>query len=220
MYVQFLVEDYSGEVLIRAIIKKYNENSNNIIEYDIKPYKGIGGFKKGPNAENIKSDHLLTDLPKRLRAYNNNLKNRENTSIFIILDNDKRNTDDFRRKLTEIAETNNIVIDYVYCIAIEELEAWLLGDINAVKAAYPKCKIGAKYNEYKQDSICGTWEILADIIKSGTGRKSKKESTDYSEIGRLKSKWAEQIGIYLNIRDNRSPSFQYFISELDKRNVI
>lgn len=221
MFIQFLIEDYSGEVLIRAVITKYNEISNNIIEYDIKSYKGIGGFKKGETAQNIKSEHLLTDLPKRLRAYNSILTNRENASIFIIVDNDTRNPEDFKQKLNELSNTHNISIDHVYCIAIEELEAWLLGDIDAIKTAYPKCKLGARYNEYKQDSICGTWEILADMLtKSRIGQKSKKENLDYSEIGRLKSEWAKKIGAELNIKENRSPSFQYFIRELDKRNVI
>ena len=35
MFVQFLIEDYSGEVLIRAIMEKYNKNYNDIIEYDM-----------------------------------------------------------------------------------------------------------------------------------------------------------------------------------------
>ncbi|GHV39150.1 hypothetical protein FACS1894187_18790 [Synergistales bacterium] len=75
MFVQFLVEDQSGEKLIDAVMNKYNlERPDSLIEYEIRSYKGIGGFKKGPNAKNIKSDKLLTDLPKRMRAFDSILR--------------------------------------------------------------------------------------------------------------------------------------------------
>jgi len=37
-------------------------------------------------------------------------------------------------QLESISKTNNISIDHAYCIAVEELEAWLLGDMNAIPA--------------------------------------------------------------------------------------
>ena len=31
-------------------------------------------------------------------------------------------------------------IDYAFCIAVKEMEAWLLGDIEAIEKAYPNAK--------------------------------------------------------------------------------
>ena len=48
-------------------------------------------------------------------------------------------------------------------MAIEEGEAWLLGDIPAIQSVYPNAK-NAVLNGYENDSICGTWEKLADAV--------------------------------------------------------
>lgn len=223
MFVQFLIEDQSGEKLIDAVMSKYKlEKPDSIIDYQIKTYKGIGGFQKGPSAKNIKSVHLLTELPKRMRAFNNELKYTKDASLFIVLDNDTRNTHIFKKQLFEVAENNHISIDHVFCIAIEEMEAWLLGDRQAIKNAYPKLhdRIDAKHSNYSQDSICGTWEILADMLTKKGLSGFRKFNQTAMEIGKCKSEWAETIGKHLNIRGNISPSFNYFIGELDKRVTI
>lgn len=223
MYIQFLIEDISGKILIDAIMKKYIEESPaNNVEYNILPYKGIGGFSKGKNVQNIKSQHLLNDLPKRLKAFNAYLLHKEDACLFIILDNDTRNPLEFRKKLENIACRESIKIDHVFCIAIEEMEAWLLGDYKAIQAAYPKMhdRIASKHSNYAQDSICGTWEFLADILTRGGIGQFKKQNPTVFDIGKCKSEWAENIGQYFDIRQNTSPSFQFFISNLDKRLAV
>ncbi|GHU15837.1 hypothetical protein FACS1894163_03990 [Spirochaetia bacterium] len=220
MFVQFLVEDISGERLIHAIMAKYNlEISDMPIEYKIRSYRGIGGLRKGPNAKDIKSEQLLTELPKRMRAFNVELKYNNEAALFIICDNDTRDTPVFKNKLEETARLNGISIDYVFCIAVEEMEAWLLGDRAAIYAAYPNLndRVRSKHPQYVQDSICGTWEFLADMLsKKGIGQ-FRKENPTFVEIGIKKSEWAQNIGEHLSIRDNVSPSFKYFLDELDKR---
>ena len=91
-----------------------------------------------------------------------------------------------------------------------------MGDEKALLVAYPLAKIQFLHS-YKQDSICGTWEVLADIVYKGGYQKLKKYSTSYEEIGKLKCEWACKIGEHLDIRNNKSPSFQYFIREIEKR---
>ncbi len=53
-----------------------------------------------------------------------------------------------------------------FCLAIEEGEAWLLGDLDAVRTAYPGAR-KAVLDEDVSDSRCGTWEVLADAVYPG-----------------------------------------------------
>jgi len=73
---------------------------------------------------------------------------------------------------------------------------------------------------YQQDSICGTWEKLADIIYKGGIKQMKKDCSSYAEIGKIKCEWAEKIGQYMVLENNKSPSFKYFIQELNKRLIV
>jgi hypothetical protein len=218
MFIQFLIEDESSGKLIDAIMCKYNaETTHPSVEYDKKTYKGIGAPPKGKAAINAKSELLLAELPKRLSAYNVSLKSKGRAAIFIVLDNDDHNTDAFRSDLEKIPTRYGISIDHVFCIAIEEIEAWLLGDIDAVREAYPEYagRVSARHTDYVQDSICGTWEFMDKLLRMKNPPKTKSTY----EVGKKKSEWAEKIGAYLKIRNNQSPSFQYFIGELDKRCV-
>lgn len=219
MRLEFLVEDTSGGILISQIIEKYKKEENNSITYNIKTYKGIGNFVKGKNASDVKSQQLLIDLPKRLRALQTLLLNIDDAAVFVILDNDKRDTELFYEQLKEISEKNRISTDHVYCIAVEEMEAWLLGDRNAIIEAYPNFedRIISKYSGYVQDSICDTWEFLADLLTPRGIKEFYKKYTSVYEIGSKKCEWAEKIGSKLDIRHNNSQSFNRFLSELDKR---
>lgn len=72
--------------------------------------------------------------------------------------------------------------------------------------------------KYKQDAICETWEVLADIVYPKGYLKLKKGAVgNYSEIGDAKCEWADKIGRCLHLHENSSPSYQYFIGELEKR---
>lgn len=214
MYYQFLIEDKSGSLLIHQIMEKIKTNYPQI-EYDCKAFHGIGHLPKGNDANEIKTGQILNDLKIYLRGFDKSLKLFP-AVIVIVLDNDDRNTEDFLKRLNQVAKENFITVNHVFCIAIEELEAWLLGDEKALLVAYPLAKIQFLHS-YKQDSICGTWEVLADIVYKGGYQKLKKYSTSYEEIGKLKCEWACKIGEHLDIRNNKSPSFQYFIREIEKR---
>lgn len=220
MRIEFLVEDASGKILLNKIMEKYSSETQAFgIEYNIQSYKGIGGFGKGSNASDIKSQQLLNDLPKRMKAIQAKYYGVSNVSIFVVLDNDTRRTEEFRVQLNETAVRENISMDYVFCIAVEEMEAWLLGDINAMRSAYPDVsdRIISKNSGYMLDSICGTWECLADILTKGGISKFKKKNPTPFDVGRNKAEWADKIGNKMEIRNNVSPSFRRLLEELDKR---
>lgn len=116
-----------------------------------------------------------------------------------------------RQELFTILNACNPKPETRFCIAIEEGEAWLLGDILAIKEAYPNARDNV-LRSYENDSICGTWELLADAVFSGgaNGLKNKGGQT----VGREKSVWAEKITPHMNVDTNASPSFQYFREEI------
>ena len=109
-----------------------------------------------------------------------------------------------------------ISIDHVFCIAVEEMEAWLLGDRNAVLKAYPSAKTSL-LNDYEQDSICGTWEKLAGAVYPGGLAKFRKENKTYQDIGKHKCEWALKIGEHMDVHRNCSPSFQFFVTAIEER---
>lgn len=214
MYFYFLLEDISGECLIHRIMEKLSGKYQDVF-YDCKSFKGIGGFTKKNTVKETKDGKLLNDLVTYLKGFNKKLHNID-AAIFVVVDNDDRDPEQFRQELEQLAKQNLITVDHVFCIAIEEMEAWLLGDEYAIQKAYPQAKLSAMKN-YIQDSICGTWELLADVVYKGGFVAMKKDCSSYREIGRIKSEWATQIGEYMEFNANKSPSFKYFIGELEKR---
>ena len=113
-----------------------------------------------------------------------------------------------------------VTVDHVFCIAVEEIEAWLLGDESAIVKAYPQAKTKGKLrilHNYEQDSICGTWEVLADVVYPGGLLKLRKSGDN---PGMLKSEWAKNIGVHMDLQNNKSPSFQRFLAEIQKRITI
>lgn len=214
MHFCFLIEDHSSEVLIKILMQKLLADYP-MDTYECRGFKGIGGLKKKSGIKDIKTGKLLTDLPIYLRGFDKSLKGFP-AVIIVVLDNDDRDTETFRNALEKIVVDNHIDIDHVFCIAVEEVEAWLLGDKGAIRKAYPEARMSAMKN-YEQDSICGTWEILADVVYPGGFKVMKKECPTFMEIGRYKAKWAENIGRFMDVDQNISPSFRFFVDTVRSR---
>lgn len=214
VHFQYLIEDQSGAELIYILMEKVKSVYPDIT-YDCKGFRGMGGFTKRNTVKETRTGKLLNDLATYLRGFNRSLQGIPSV-IMVVVDNDDHDVEEFRRELESVAVQNLITIDHVFCIAVEEIEAWLLGDEQAILRAYPNAKLPVLHS-YVQDSICGTWEVLADVIRQGGIAKIRKDRLSYMEIGRLKAEWAKKIGTYMDLNANNSPSFQYFISEVYKR---
>ena len=91
-----------------------------------------------------------------------------------------------------------------FCIAIEEGDAWLLGDLPAVRRAYPNAR-DEVLNSYINDSICGTWEVLADAVYRGGAKELSRNG--WHVIGTEESRWAEAISTGMGVGNNASPGF-------------
>ena len=113
----------------------------------------------------------------------------------------------FREELVAILTACDPRPETRFCIAIEEGEAWLLGDNRAVKAAYPSAD-GSVLRRYSNDVICGTWELLADAVYRGGAEVLKRAG--WQAVGREKEAWAQHIAPHVDVERNASPSFQYF----------
>ena len=191
MHFRVLVEDQSGRIVLGHILKKILGENGAVHSWRIHNYKGIS--------------LLLKDLPKTLRAFGRSLD--DSASVVVVVDSDDKDCLKFKQDLLDVLNACNPRPRTLFRIAIEEGEAWLLGDRAAVKAAYPNSK-EAILNRYVQDSICGTWEILADAVHPGGSRALKK--LGYQVAGKAKSDWARDIAPHMDIESNKSKSFQVF----------
>lgn len=206
MHFEILVEDGSGKILLKVILEKmFGLRGVNHL-WDIRAFKGIGRLPRNhTEAKTVKSDLLLNNLPKLLKAYGRSL--RAGHAVVVVLDLDRENCRALKSDLTGILNDCNPAPKTLFRIAIEEMEAWILGDRKAILQAYPKAKTTV-LDSYVQDSICGTWEKLADALYAGGSTKIKNHG--WRLPGRLKSEWAENIGPLMDINNNRSVSFQVF----------
>jgi hypothetical protein len=145
-------------------------------------------------------------LPKLLRGYGKSFQNFP-AAVVVVVDLDDKDCLVFKQEMLDILNTCYPQPKTLFRIAIEEGEAWLLGDRNAVKTAYP----GAKeqiLNAYRQDSICGTWEKLADAVYPGGSQKLQQLGWPYT--GQAKCEWAKKIAPHFDVECNQSKSFQVF----------
>jgi len=209
MHFIFLIEDKSGanamDILIPKLLRK-NEDT-----YSIHQYNGIGDIPPNSRPKSDADKRILLDqLPRLLRGYG---RKKHIGHIIVICDLDKRDKKLFLAELNNVLNACNPRPYAHFCLAIEEFEAWYLGDLNAIRKAYPKANESI-LKKYKNDSICGTWEILADATYKG-GRKALASKKWYT-VGEQKSIWAKEISPHMDVDNNASPSFNFLCSELKK----
>jgi len=212
MHFEILVEDISGEKALNILIPKIIGTSNT---FKIHSYKGIGKIPKNLQGKTDLTKRILLDrLPKLLKGYGRTYPKHSTAypvAVILVCDLDTKCLKRFREEFFKILNTCNPQPETRFCIAIEEGEAWMLGDIPAIKKHYSNAK-NAVLCAYENDSICGTWGKLADAIyPSGAQGLSK---LGWQAIGREKSKWAENITINMKINKNKSQSFCYFRDKL------
>jgi hypothetical protein len=215
MHFDILVEDQSGKKMLDILVPKIIGPDHT---FTIKAYKGIGKIPRNLKTSTDPAKRaLLAQLPRLLRGYGRTYAGYPPDYLAVLIlvcDLDDRCRKLFREELVNILEHCIPRPDTQFCFAVEEGEAWLLGDLAAVKTAYPKAKDSVLAG-YSNDAICGTWELLADAVYPGGARKLA--SSGYQRAGMEKSAWAERITPLLNIEENQSPSFCYFRDKLLQR---
>ena len=209
MHFEVLVEDQSGKAMLEILIPKIIGDQDTFKVID---YRGIGRIPRNlAKGVDVTKRLLLNKLPGLLRAYGKTFAsysaNDYPAAVVVVCDLDDRCLKNFREELFAVLDTCDPKPETRFCIAIEEGEAWLLGDIPAVKAAYPNARDNV-LNCYKNDSICRTWELLADAVYRGGSNQLKDEG--WQAVGREKSNWSKTIAPHMDVENNASPSFRYF----------
>ncbi len=144
----------------------------------------------------MRREGILDQLPAKLRAYGQAL-NPETDRVVVLVDLDKDDCLDLKRRLVALLSHCDPKPVVLFRIAIEETEAFYLGDPAAIKKAFPQARL-QRMKDYEQDSICGTWEVFQRVIGARSDDK----------VG-----WAEQMASHLGTEwdgkgANRSQSFQ------------
>jgi hypothetical protein len=193
MHVEFLVEEPSAEAALFNIVPKILQD----VPFRIHPFQG-------------KRD-LLGKLLPRLRGYRSWLP--QDWKIVVLIDADDEDCIDLKAKLEEEARTaglmtksrrtRGVYFQVLNRLAIEELEAWFFGDIEALHSVYSRVPLNldkkAKYRD--PDAIKGgTWEALERELKK----------TGYFRGGFSKISVARDVSEHMIPERNRSKSFQVF----------
>jgi len=212
MHFEILVEDQSGKRALDILVPKIIGTEHS---FKVHPYKGVGRIPKNLRGTTEPNSRILLDqLPKLLQGYGNAFGSYPldyPAAVILVCDLDDKCLKVFREELCRILHACNPQPKTCFCLAIEEGEAWFLGDLPAIKAAYPKAK-DMVLNAYVNDSICGTWEHLADAVYPGGSQKLSAQG--WQQIGAEKSVWAERISPKMDVKNNHSPSFSYFCQKL------
>ena len=141
-----------------------------------------------------KSD-LQKSLERKMRAYP---RFGYPVSVLVLHDQDSNDCIRLKQKLEEKCSPE---IPSLIRIACRELENWYLGDFSAIEKAYPKIKAEKYSNKAKfrnPDNLHG-----AEEMRKLLGKKYRSELT-------------REIAPHLNVSDNRSPSFNHFVTGLSK----
>ena len=201
MHFELLVEDASGKIALESLVPSIlgAEHTFRIISY-----KGVGRIPEGmTRAADPKKRILLANLPRLLRGYGKSMRQVDAT-IVVVVDAGKRDCIAFKQELLDLLAHCAPAPPTLFRIAVEEMEAWLLGDRPAVLRAYPDARTQVLAG-YAQDSICDTWECLADAVSPGGAAALKRRG--WPAPGVAKCGWAEAIAPLMDVDANKSKSF-------------
>lgn len=195
MTLDFLVEEPSMEAFLRATLKTMDV----VVPCDIHLFQG-------------KQD-MLRKLPNRLRSYRRWI--RAGYYVIILLGCDHDDCHKLKRRIEKLALSAGLAtkaqprsdgqFEVVTRIAIEELEAWYLGDIPALRKAFPRLPEGlARRAAFRTpDAIKGgTWERLERLL----------QDAEYYPGGFAKADLARRVAPHMALDRNRSRSLRVFWS--------
>jgi len=202
MRIHFLVEGPSEKAFLEKWLPRFLPPHHT---FRIIPHRGKGKLPGDPcKKPDPKRQGLLDQLPAKLRAYGRELRS-DTDRILVLVDLDHDDCLNLKKRMIDLLNFCNPPPVAIFRIAIEETEAFYLGDKTAIRNAYPNANL-SRMERYVQDEICATWELFRDVI--GESSEDKVE-------------WAKTMGTYLTTewkgsRANKSGSFRQFCEGLLK----
>lgn len=207
MRIELLSEDRSGGNVLKRLVECMVREYTTEYSCFLRPHRGCGYWPNDPDGKPEPfASGLLELLPSKLRAYDKVYAGTD-TIVVVCLDSDDHDPDEMRTKLRNLSKKYAPGLRTVIAISVEEMESWMLADKNAILLAYPDADMN-RLAQYEQDSICGTWEVLCDVLLHEQSARVKR--IGYPAIGQYKSAWAEKISKYMVPGNNVSPSFKNF----------
>lgn len=213
MHFEILVEDASGKIALESLVPKIL-GPDTPHSFRIHPYKGIGRLPTGLKATTDPMKRILLDqLPRILSGYGRSLQPRGEYGVIVVVDSDSKDCHEFKTELLSLLSSCNPAPRTLFRIAIEEMEAWLLGDRNVILVQFPEAKTPL-LDAYVQDSVCVSWEVLADAIYPGGSAPLVR--LGFPHTGLAKCDWAARIAPEMDVDANTSPSFRSFKGAFEK----
>lgn len=191
---EVLVEEPSAEEALRLILPGLLEGRAS--------FKLINMRNKG---------RLLRELPARLRGYERQIAKGEDLRIVVLVDRDKDDCSQLKKRMEAMAREAGLATKsnptkdgsfwVVNRIAVEELEAWFIGDTKALRKAFSK--LPARFpSSFSHPDNGGSWERLYRFLKQHGIYKSS-----YPKI-----EAARKISLHIDPLRNNSLSFRHFCS--------
>jgi hypothetical protein len=211
MHFEVLTEDRSGGIVVETLMKRLLSDVVPSFTISIRPHRGKGESPKNWYQQPVKNASGLLDLlPAKLRAYDRVYAGTE-FILVVIMDSDTLSPDAVQLLLHSMCRKFAPSLPYVIGICVEETEAWLMADEQALLEAYPDADMPV-FKEYIQDSVCGTWEKLCEVLLHE--KAAGLIRIGYPAIGQYKQEWAQNISNCMDPKRNISPSFIRFSREL------
>ncbi len=194
MHLEFLLEEPSAEAALELVVPR-------VVGPDVT-------FRF--HAHQGKQD-LLSVLAGRLRGYASWMP--ADWRIVVLIDEDRQDCHNLKARLDDIARAIPLTpktavaagrsFHVLNRIAVEELEAWFFGDVQALREAYPRVpeSLGRRSRYRDPDAIGGgTCEALERVL----------QEAGYHRGGLSKTAAARDIARHMDPGRNRSRSFQVF----------
>ncbi|MCL6445161.1 MAG: DUF4276 family protein [Alicyclobacillus sp.] len=184
MHLEFLVEELSAKMALRQLVPKIIGTNHTFEIHDF-----------GSKYE------LLNRLESRMRGYAK-MMSEWDMRIVVLVDEDRQNCMELKQRLVQAAVNAGIQDKTLLRIVVEELEAWFFGDLDALRAVYPRIpsSLGSQARYRNPDRIQGgTWEQLDRLLRQH----------GYSK-GLVKTETAASVAEHMEPWRNKSKSFQVF----------
>lgn len=194
MHLEMLLEEPSAEAFFAGFLPKIMPDGTtwNLIQFQGKT-------------------DLLLNLENRLKGYRHWIPN--DWRIVVLVDEDRQDCMELKKKLETAATAAGLITRstarggafvVLNRIAVEELEAWFLGDVEGLCAAFPRVptSLANRENFRDSDSVAGgTWEALERVL----------QKAGHFTGGLGKIELARTMAQHMEPARNRSRSFRCFL---------